>query len=96
MAIRRTHRWEGCVEELDADTLWVRLIPTDHKGPELRAEIDRCRLPDAQPGSIFNLYTHVRGKKVRTVIRLKTLPVWTAEELAEIEARAQERSQEKS
>mgnify|MGYP003422731325 FL=1 len=87
---RRTFRWEGLVEEVDEDSFWARLIPTDHKGPEIGAEFNLSRLPEAEPGVLFNLYMHRRGKKRRYVLRKRDLGVWTAEELASIKAKAHE------
>lgn len=88
----RIRRWEGVVTDLDLDdnTLWTRLIPVDHKGPEVLAEFDRRLLPDARPGSLFWVYVWRRGRKRREVVRLRRLPPLTAEERAEVEATARE------
>jgi len=85
---RRIWRWEGVVDEMDARSLWTFLVPVDHEGPEVVAEFERAHLPDAQPGTLFNLYIHRRGRKTRTVLRERRLPPWTAEELAEVRERA--------
>jgi hypothetical protein len=52
---QRVHRWEGVVDEVVRDSFWARLLPVDHGGPELVAEFDWSRLPDAEPGVLFNL-----------------------------------------
>jgi hypothetical protein len=87
---RRTHRWEGVVDEIEGDSLWAHIVPVDHKGPDLAIELAPARLPKAQLGTVFTIYIHVRGKKRRTVIRERRLRRWTQEEIDGIEARARE------
>lgn len=87
---QRTFRWHGVVEEIEGDSLWAKLVPDDHSGPELSAEFARAALPDAQLGTFFTIHAYRKGKKRRTVIRERRLPVWTQDQLDAIQARAKE------
>lgn len=91
---RRIHRWAGRVDEVEGGSFWALLEPVGHKGPEIVAEFDLKHLPTAMPGVVFNLYTHRRGRKVRTVLRERVLPPFTAEELDRIWDRAHSRAEQ--
>jgi hypothetical protein len=75
--------------EIAADSFWCRLIPADHKGPELVAEMTLARLPAAEPGMLFNVYIHRKGRKQRTVVRERALGVWTREDVDRARASAE-------
>jgi hypothetical protein len=81
------------VQEVTADRFGARLIKLDRHtpdryAPELWAEFDLVHLPDAEPGVLFNLYVHRRGKKVRTVLRRRDLGIWAQEEIEAIRTEA--------
>jgi hypothetical protein len=90
---RRVRRWQGRVEEVfppPFKSFWCSLVPVDHSGPELVAEMALSSLPAAEPGMVFTVYVHRRGRKVRTVVRERDLGVWTQEEIDGARARAKE------
>jgi hypothetical protein len=85
----RVNRWQGFV--LDADeTVWVRLARIGGKRIEVDAEFSAADLPNAVKGQLLNLYVHRRGRKARSVLRLRPLTPRTPEELERIRAAADE------
>lgn len=90
----RVRRWEGTVKDFggaeDGDSLWCEFRPLDHHGPELFGEIPRRSLPNAERGTVFNVYRWRKGRKSRYVVRERDLGHWTAAELeaAQTSARA--------
>lgn len=86
--MRRIWRWEGFVEEVCEDSIWVRLTPIDHKGHEISGEFDRSYLSNAIEGRYITLYLYKKGKKARLVMREKKLPPLTQEQLDQIKTQA--------
>lgn len=84
-----TYRWEGFVVDIDDGMFTARMIRVGTDWPEYLAEFDLARLPEAVPGLLITLYVHRRGHKVRSVLRAKRIRPLTAQEIAEIGARAE-------
>lgn len=72
-------------------TFWARLVPSDHKGPEIEAEFDESSLlRDLKAGEYLTLHVYRKGRKARILLRRKKVGAWTEEELALIGAKADE------
>lgn len=95
--------WEGHILAIDPDSVCIRLALVSPVSPKFIYEIvaefppsafSRTDAANMREGSYVTLYTHRRGRKVRTVLRLKRFRPWTEAELAAIRARAAERAAE--
>lgn len=84
----RVLRWEGYVQDLDKESVWIMFVPVHCEGLELMAEFPLWRLPQARAGMYITMYLHRKGNKRRFLLREKVFRERTPEELAEIKARS--------
>jgi len=89
--------FEGFIEDVEADRMFVRFVDIDTPLEEMEAEIDTefvCRRDKKyiMPGFVFRLYVRPEGdkKEPKSILRFKKKKPLTKEEWAEIEEEAEE------
>lgn len=66
---QRTWHWKGYVVDIHEQAMWVLMVPMSFNGKQITAEFDRKLCPELQTGDRFTLYSYMRGKKTRLVMR---------------------------
>ncbi len=94
VSFRALQKWEGFVTEVGSDTFWARLIALKGDAPDQEAEFyledidteDRSML---KPGAVFywsiGYQDTPSGRSRHDDFRFQRLPVWTKNQLLEIE-----------
>jgi hypothetical protein len=100
-AITVTNRWEGSVQAVQDDFFQVRLTPLSGVGPALIADIYTADVADDDlallrvGATLYLIAGHIKlpgGRKMQTSsVHFRRLGRWRADEIADLEARAQKR-----